>query len=41
MTSLELLLRDTRPADLEWICEMEQGEARQFIIPYSPDRHPV
>jgi predicted ester cyclase len=35
----ELLLRETRREDLEGICEMEQGEARQFIIPYSLDRH--
>lgn len=37
--SEQLVVRDTKPEELERICEMEQGEARNFIIPYSPDRH--
>ena len=35
----ELLLREAREEDLEQICSMEQGEAREFIIPWSPQRH--
>jgi len=35
----ELALRDTKREELEWICAMEQGEAKQFIIPYPLERH--
>jgi hypothetical protein len=35
----ELLVRATNRAELERICQMEQREARHFVIPYSLDRH--
>ena len=35
----ELLVRDTKREELELICSMEQGEARNFIIPFSLERH--
>ncbi len=35
----EILIRDTKRDELERICDMEQGEAREFIIPYSLQRH--
>jgi len=35
----ELVVRDTEARELERIREIEQGEARNFIIPYSADRH--
>jgi steroid delta-isomerase-like uncharacterized protein len=37
--SQDLLIRDTKREELEQICEMEQGEAQKFIIPYSLERH--
>lgn len=39
LTDETITLRDTRAEELPAICEMEQGEARSFIIPYSPERH--
>lgn len=33
------LIRDTKSTELERIYEIEQGEARHFIIPYSLARH--
>lgn len=35
----ELLIHHTKREELERICEMEQGEAQEFIIPYSLERH--
>lgn len=35
----EPLIRDTNREELELISGMEQGEARNFVIPYSPERH--
>lgn len=35
----ELVLRDTKREDLARIAEMEQGEARKFIISYSLEQH--
>lgn len=35
----EIFIRDTKREELPRICEMEQGEARNFIIPYSLERH--
>jgi hypothetical protein len=37
----ELLIHDTKREELARICEMERGEARSFIIPYSLDHHQV
>jgi ribosomal protein S18 acetylase RimI-like enzyme len=37
--SEELLICDTKREELGRICAMEQGEARNFIIPYPLDRH--
>jgi len=39
LTDEAITLRDTRAEELPAICEMEQGEARNFIIPYSLERH--
>lgn len=39
LSNQELLIRDTKPEELGRICEMERGEARNSIIPYSLDRH--
>lgn len=35
----EFLVRDTKREELELICGMEQGEARNFVIPYSMEKH--
>lgn len=35
----QLLLRDTKREELELICDMERGEAPDFIIPYSIEKH--
>ena len=35
----ELLVCDAKREELGRICEMEQGEARNFIIPYPLNRH--
>lgn len=35
----ELTVRDTKREELERIYEMERGEARNFVISYSLDRH--
>jgi hypothetical protein len=35
----ELVVCNSEARELERICEIEQGEARNFIIPYSADRH--
>jgi len=35
----ELLVRDTQREELDRICDMEQGEARNFVIPYPLHRH--
>ena len=35
----ELLVRDTQREELDRICDMEQGEARNFIFPYPLQRH--
>lgn len=35
----KLILRDTIPAEIRRIWEMEQGEARRFILPYTLERH--
>lgn len=35
----ELLIRDTKREELGRICEMERGEARNFVIAYSLGRH--
>jgi RimJ/RimL family protein N-acetyltransferase len=35
----ELLIRNTKCDELVPICDMERGKARNFIIPYSLDRH--
>lgn len=34
-----LILKNTKPEELKHICEMELGEARKFIIPYTIERH--
>jgi diamine N-acetyltransferase len=39
LSKQELLIRDTKREELRRICEMERGEARNFVIPYSLDRH--
>ncbi len=35
----EISIRDTRREELDRIFDMEQGEARGFIVGYSPERH--
>jgi diamine N-acetyltransferase len=39
LSNQELLIRATKREELGRICEMERGEARNFVIPYSLDRH--
>jgi GNAT superfamily N-acetyltransferase len=39
LSNRELLVRATKREELGRICEMERGEARNFVIPYSLDRH--
>lgn len=39
LTDETITLRDTKVEELPAICEMEQGEARNFIILYSLERH--
>lgn len=34
-----IVLRNTTQAELPAIIEMEQGEAREFIIPYTLQKH--
>lgn len=34
-----ITLRDTKVEELAAICKMEQGDARNFILPYSLERH--
>src|SRR6266498_1452972 len=41
LSNQELFIRDTKREELGRICEMERGEARSFITPYSLDRHQV
>jgi RimJ/RimL family protein N-acetyltransferase len=39
MRNEAITLRDTQIEELARICEMEQGDARDFIAPYSLERH--
>src|SRR6266542_3613187 len=41
LSNQELFIRDTKREELGRICEMERGEARSSITPYSLDRHQV
>lgn len=39
MPDATVTLHDTEFAELQSICDMEQSEARELIIPYTLDRH--
>ena len=32
---------DSKTSDIQWIFDLEQGEARGFIMPYSMERHRI
>ena len=32
---------DSKTSDIQWIFDLEQGEARDFIMPYSLERHRI
>lgn len=41
LSNQELFIRDTKREELGRICEMKRGEARNFVIPSSLDRHRI